>query len=292
MEKIISQLSSCVIPAILYGIAAIGVALPLRLLRTADLTALGAIAFSGVVAVLVSNLTTWPVGALAGILAGAFLGVLTAWMFCRLHIPVILAGIICLIAAKGFSFFLAPAGTVDLVADAPLQQTFTLEQATGIALVAVLACSSVALLARSKFGTFGFAMLGNENFVRFRHRYSELTTYGILGLGNGLVGVAGSLLAFKVGSAHFGTCNVAPQQAATSAIDGFRLALSGQRDDSKRFGALAVSYVVAALFLKATTSTVKGLNSFLYVSPAFEQWIVAALITVGFVISRKKLRTP
>jgi hypothetical protein len=283
-----------------------------------------------VVAVLVSNLTTWPVGALAGILAGAFLGVLTAWMFCRLHIPVILAGIICLIAAKGFSFFLAPAGTVDLVADAPLQQTFTLEQATGIALVAVLACSSVALLARSKFGTFGFAMLGNENFVRFRHRYSELTTYGILGLGNGLVGVAGSLLAFKVGSAHvegypdflsivfgaifcgeaavallsgwlrdrakvdadFGTCNVAPQQAATSAIDGFRLALSGQRDDSKRFGALAVSYVVAALFLKATTSTVKGLNSFLYVSPAFEQWIVAALITVGFVISRKKLRTP
>jgi putative ABC transport system permease protein len=310
-----------------YGIAAIGVSLPLRFLRTADFTAIGAIMLGAVGTVAFTNWThLWILGVILGPTAAGLLGVLTAWLASRLKVPLMLAGIICFTASQSLGMLLSTGGQVDLTSAAFLSQKFTWKDAGTVAGITLSICVLGGLVAKSKYGCFAFAMCASERFVRFRHRNSQQTTAWLLFIANFLVGLAGGLLALKTRQAFVnahaeflsltlgaifageaavrllarilkrelpGEADLEQMQADPVAhrglFENFRLSLSGQRDDSERTWFVLMSYVVASVLLNSVTQSVRGQSLPFHVPPEFEYGIVAAIIAGGLWISSLKV---
>lgn len=204
MEGDLSYLNQGLIWGLCYGIAAIGLSLPLRFLRSADLTSLGALSVSGVVAVYVTNSSNWIVGGIAGALAAGLLGGITGFISIRWKIPLMLAGIITLTASQSLGLVIAKDGTISIDGgkDSGFHATFSWQDVPIVALLGVLICVAGGIVARSKFGVRAFALTGSLRFVEYRHRDSTGITLWILFLANALVGLAGSIFALKSGSGH------------------------------------------------------------------------------------------
>jgi putative ABC transport system permease protein len=201
-----------------YGIAAIGVSLPLRFLGTADFTAIGAIMLGGMVTIWITNLSHyWIVGLFCGPLAAGMLGLFTAFLtlYKRLNVPLMLAGIICFTASQSLGL-IAKDGQVALDSshlwdnrdqvrlDSAhfLFQSFIWRDAIIVAAIALTICFAGGIFARSKFGCFAFAMCANSRFVKFRHRSSRETTVFLLFISNFLIGLCGGLLAMADSEAY------------------------------------------------------------------------------------------
>jgi ABC-type uncharacterized transport system permease subunit len=207
-----------IIYGLIYGIAAIGISLPLRFLLTADFTAIGAIMLGGMVTIWMTNVSHyWIVGLCCGCVAAGMLGLFTAFLTLnkRLSIPLMLSGIICFTAsvslgliAKNAKVELDQCHRWDSVEHVTLDSTHFLFQAfiwrdvIIIAVIALTICILGGVFAKSKFGCLAFAMCANDRFLKFRHRRSHSTTVVLLFISNSLVGLSGGLLAMKSGEAY------------------------------------------------------------------------------------------
>lgn len=194
------------IQGLCYGIAAIGISLPLRFLRTADFTAVGAIMVGGVVTIFVTNASGFPVvGLFCGSIAAGSLGLITAFLSLNIwfNIPLMLAGIICFTASQ--SIGLAITGGESIVLDSTigfLSMIFSWHDVLVLSGLAVAIIIIGAVIAMSKWGSLAFAMCASSNFVKFRHRSSQSITYYLLFVSNLLVGLSGGLISLKILSAY------------------------------------------------------------------------------------------
>jgi ABC-type uncharacterized transport system permease subunit len=189
-----------------YGIAAIGISLPLRFLRTADFTAVGAIMVGSVVTIAATNACgIWSVGLCFGSIVAGLLGILTAFLSLnkRLNIPIMLAGIICFTAAQSIGLLITDGAAIELNDTIHfLSAKFAWPDAAIILAIAVTIGLGFGILARTKLGCLAFAMCANSQFVKFRHRYSKATTYWLLFISNFLVGLSGGLIVLKSRTAY------------------------------------------------------------------------------------------
>jgi ABC-type uncharacterized transport system permease subunit len=195
------------IPGLCYGIAAIGVSLPLRFLGTADFTAVGAIMLGGLVTAWVTNMSgLWVGGLCSGAIVAGLLGVLTAFLSLHrwLNIPLMLSGIICFTATQSLGLVISwlplgePGAVIELSKEIIfLSAKFSWHDAFVVWAIALMIIIIGGVLARSKWGCLAFGMCASSHFVKFRHRNSRATTYCLLFISNLLVGLCGGLLVLK-----------------------------------------------------------------------------------------------
>ena len=206
------------IDGLCYGIAAIGVSLPLRFLRTADFTAVGAIMLGGMVTIWMTNVSHyWIVGLCCGSLVAGMLGLFTAFLSLNkwLKIPLMLSGIICFTASRSLGLIaehseveLGPShlwnnvGEIKLDSAHFLFQSFIWRDAIIVGAIALTICVLGGIFAKSKLGCFAFAMCASSQFLKFRHRHSNATTVFILFVSNFLIGLCGGLLAMENSQAY------------------------------------------------------------------------------------------
>lgn len=308
-----------------YGIAAIGISLPLRFLGTADFTAVGAIMLGGIVTIWVTNMSEWWVfGLLCGSVVASLLGIFTAFLSLNkwFKIPLMLAGIITFTASQSFGLFIAVDASIELSPKIGfLSSIFSWFDIAITVVIALTISLGGGILARSKLGCLAFAMCANSNFVKFRHRNSQETTYWLLAISNFLVGLCGGLIVLKTRTAY-SDINMEFLSLTLGAIytghavvqliahvlkkkmtveissslqpdnienhkhywESFRLSLSPQRDDSGRIWFIFLSYIIASIALNDLAVAVRG-DSLFHVSPAWEHIIVAMMITLGLFLS-------
>lgn len=307
-----------------YGIAAIGISLPLRLLGTTDFTAVGAIMLGGIVTVWMTNMSgLWVIGLFSGSIVSGLLGIVTAFLSLNrwLKIPLMLAGIICFTASQSFGLFIAVGASIELSNTIGfLSSKFSWSDACIVLLIALTVSVGGGILARTKLGCLAFAMCANSNFVKFRHRNSRATTYWLLAISNFLVGLCGGLIVLKtrtaysdinmeflsltLGAIYTGLAavqliaHVLKQELPMEIASGtrienqitkdywgnFRLSLSEQRDDSGRIWFIFISYIIASIALNNLAVAVRGQVLF-DVPPAWEHIIIAMMITLGLFLS-------
>ena len=328
MEFITNFIGPSLIHGLAYGIAAIGIALPLRFLRSADFTAIGSVMLGGVVAIWGTNKWGPAAGVCLGMLVPGCLGLITAWLSLRLSIPLMLAGIICFTASGSAGLYFARNGSIDLQQVGYFAATFDWNDALVVIGIVALICVLGGIFAKSKLGFFAFAMCATDRFVRFRHRRSAPTTRWLLFISNALVGLAGTLRAFKskqawvdpdpeflsltLGAIFAGDAAIrlvghllkrdlpeelqldgqdAHTENRESVFGSVRLSLTAQRDDSERMWIVLSSYVVASVLLNALVHSIRGQSLPFHVSPVWEHLLVAVIITIGLLISRPRTST-
>jgi ABC-type uncharacterized transport system permease subunit len=196
-----------IVPGIIYGIGAIGIAIILRYLQAPDFTCLGAIMVGGIIAVIATNAIGPWCGILLGTLAGGMLGGITALLRCVLKIPLVLSGIITYTASISFGYLLTnrggTGGTIALSkpTGSLFHPTFQLGDAFYLSSLAVTICVFGGLAMKTKFGSLVLAMKGDPQFIENRHKYYSLTAAGLLFTSNALIGLAGALYSMKEVSA-------------------------------------------------------------------------------------------
>jgi len=310
-----------IVPGLIYGIGALGLALTFRYLKFPDFTVLGSIMLGGIVSVTVTNQTNPFFGIIAGSLIGGLLGIVTGFLIHRLKIQPVLAGIITFTASYSLGYLLAKEGTVALQNNSILSPTFKSIDVVKIFLVAATICSFIHLLIRTKFGSLLLAMTADKHFLRLRHREQGKVFLITLFLGNAIVGLAGALYALKEYAAHvqshmdflpfslgaiFGGNAVAiwisrklnksnvgnpvdekTQTNSKYLLRTFSTFVSTERDESSRIGFLFFVYVIGCLFLKEVSGLIHC-NAFTTIHPALDvpanlQYLVVAVIIAIFV---------
>lgn len=310
---------------LIYGIAAIGLSIPLRVLRTADLTSLGAHMVGGVIFISAANNFGCAIGLLLAVTSAGALGAITAAMYKVLRIPLLLAGIVTLTASRSIGFVTADNGTVVLTgAQSPLEIVYNAKDVFLLAGIGLAISIGLGAIARTKWAAPFFGLHGSDRFVRYRLKSATSSTYWTLFLGNSLVGLSGALFAAKTHAAHVDgdpqnllsislaaifagdacvrlvskflkreipVADDLPDSAASegqSIVTSFRHSLSPQRDDIDRLWFVFVSYLVASVALNAITLAVVGQKLGFEIPAAFQHVVVAVFIFVGLILSRSK----
>lgn len=189
------------LPGIIYGIGAIGLAITLRYLREPDFTSIGAVINGGITCIYVTNATKLPtLGILAGCGTGIALGGCTALLRCGLRIPLVLAGIIVFTASIWLGFAVTSnSGYIPLDGvTSPVSPTFELVDFVIIGIIAAVICISAHYAMKTSLGSLTLAMTADGRYVTYRHRYAGTITFLLLCVGNGLIGLCGALLACKM----------------------------------------------------------------------------------------------
>lgn len=217
MLNFITALPGAVSQGLIWGIMAIGVYITYRILDTADLTVDGSLATGGATCVLLAlnGVNIW-VATLCAILAGMLAGLITGLLHTRCGIPAILAGILTQLALYSINLRIMGWGTATgTQATLPIRvDNYALLvssrhiRALGLNnplfLLALLVAAVIAILYWF-FGTeLGCALRATgSNPSMSRAQGINTDTTKVLGLmiSNGLVALAGALLAQYQGSA-------------------------------------------------------------------------------------------
>jgi len=188
---------------LIYGLVALGVYLTFRILDFPDLTVDGSFPMGGAVVAtaIVAGMNPWLATALA-FLAGAALGLVTAFLAVRCGILHLLASILTMIAAFSINIRIMGRPNVALLGDATI---FTPFENMGIdpayarlAVVFGLVLLSFLFIIRLLSSDFGLALRAtgvNEKMVAAQGGSTGLYTYFGLALSNGFVGFSGALFA-------------------------------------------------------------------------------------------------
>ena len=188
---------------LIYGLVALGVYLTFRILDFPDLTVAGSFPMGGAVVAtaIVAGMNPWLATALA-FLAGAALGLVTAFLAVRCGILHLLASILTMIAAFSINIRIMGRPNVALLGDATI---FTPFENMGIdpayarlAVVFGLVLLSFLFIIRLLSSDFGLALRAtgvNEKMVAAQGGSTGLYTYFGLALSNGFVGFSGALFA-------------------------------------------------------------------------------------------------
>ena len=198
-----ARMPSAIAQGILWGLMALGVYITFRLLDVADLSVDGSFATGGAVTVMLI-IAGWPAWAalLAALLVGVLAGLCTGLLHTKLGIPAILAGILTQFAlysvnlrimGKTPNIPLTKSETIYKIADRLLPPQYA-----GIVLNLVLLAVIIAVLylfLQTRLGFVFRATGDNEDMVKACGVSCDSMKLLGLALSNGLVGLAGGMLA-------------------------------------------------------------------------------------------------
>lgn len=207
MIAFVNALPGAVAQGLIWGIAAIGIYIAYKILDIADLTVDGSICTGGCVCavMIVSGAPVW-LAILVAFLAGAAAGVLTGLLHTALGIPSILAGILTQLIL--YSVNLAILGGKSLVSLAGMQQSLMLSMSNNPK--AILVAGSIIVATIIGLWLFFYTEVGltlkstgdNPDMSRAQGVNVKLNKVIGLAISNGIVALAGALLAQYKGSAN------------------------------------------------------------------------------------------
>lgn len=302
-----------IVPGLIYGIGALGLALTFRYLKFPDFTVIGSIMLGGIVCVYATNHFNPIVGLLSSIAIGFILGATTAFLACQIQIPKVLAGIITLTGSYSIGYLIATHGNIILSGPSIISPVFTLKDLLFILFVAILLVSFIAFIMKTKFGSLLFAMSANKSFLKHRHKERRKVFFITLVAGNGIVAFAGALYAFKDQSAYvishsdflpyalgaifsgnaivkWGSRKLSEHRKGNPhSVNGknvpnsvFLSIISAERDETSKIGILFFAYVIGCVFFKEISGLVHS-NAFkdiIEIPNNFQYLIIAILIAV------------
>ena len=198
---------------VLWGIMTLGVLLTFRILNIADMTVDGSFAAGGAVtAILITHGMNPLVSLFFVFVVGMITGLVTGLLHTKLNIPVILAGILSMIALYSVNIRIMGKANTSLIGMTTimnyLQEKFALSPNVSSLAVGLVFCLLIVLVFYWFFGTeLGSAIRAtgnNENMVRALG--VDTDTMKILGLmiANGMVALSGALVAQSQGYADVG----------------------------------------------------------------------------------------
>lgn len=206
----LSLLDNALLQALSYGIAAIGIALSLRVVRYPDLTADGSFVLGAAVcgAILLET-KSWPAAVLGSVAAGGGAGLLTALVHQVARVSRILSGILTSMICYSIAFRVLSNRPNRTVAGiwTPFDLARSLDRDSGLQSVGLhpasllfgtlVVCSVVVAIwwiLRSEWGLVLRATGSNASVVRSYGRKPERYVLSGLVLGNGLVALSASLV--------------------------------------------------------------------------------------------------
>ena len=211
--SVIRSLPAAVSQGILWGLITLGVYISFRLLNMADMTVDGSFAAGGAVtAILITHGMNPLVSLFFVFVVGMITGLVTGLLHTKLNIPVILAGILSMIALYSVNIRIMGKANTSLIGMTTimnyLQEKFALSPNVSSLAVGLVFCLLIVLIFYWFFGTeLGSAIRAtgnNENMVRALG--VDTDTMKILGLmiANGMVALSGALVAQSQGYADVG----------------------------------------------------------------------------------------
>ena len=214
MEGVVNLLPITLYEGLAYGFMAIGVYITFRVLAFPDLTVDGSFPLGGAVAaVLIINGTNPWLATLAAFTAGLFAGTLTALLNTKLRINALLSGILMMVALYSINLLIMGRSNIPL-----LRQTTVFEQVAqffgvradiimAMIFMVVLVAIVLAILnwfLRTEIGLALRATGENEQMVRGLGGNTDMTTILGVSIANGLVALAGALIAQNQGFSDVG----------------------------------------------------------------------------------------
>lgn len=196
---LVNALPGSVAQGLIWGILAIGVYITYKILDFADLTVDGSLGTGGAVAVvLILNGVPVPLAIVCAFFAGCLAGLVTGLLNTLLGIPGILAGILTQLALYSINLdIMGQANTAINVDKYPLFMSLRFIPMT--ILKGVIVVTAIIAVLYWFFGTeYGFTIRAtgcNANMARAQGINTKKSTVIALILSNGLVGLAGGLLA-------------------------------------------------------------------------------------------------
>lgn len=185
-----------------YSVLALGVFIPFRVLNQADLTVEGSFTFGAAVCAMLTVQGHPLLGLLLGMLAGAAAGLVTAVLQTQFGVAPILSGILTMTGLYSINLWvLGGKSNVPLMREKTLFSYFQPLIGGGWHKVAALGLLALGLLVllnvffRTTLGLSIRATGDNERMVRSSSVSTNLTRCVALALGNGLVGLAGGVVA-------------------------------------------------------------------------------------------------
>ncbi|MCR4633386.1 MAG: ABC transporter permease [Erysipelotrichaceae bacterium] len=200
LSNLISRIPGGIAQGIIWGIMALGIYITFRVLKESDLTVDGSFATGGAVAVMMitSGISPW-IAVLCSFLTGILVGCVTGLIHTKLKIPAILSGI--LVQFGLYSINLHIMGMVANVSCNPSKNNvfITMRSIPKAILVGVFFAAVLIMVMYWYFGTEqGCAIRATGNNERMaRAQGINVNNMKVIGfaLGNGLVALAGSLMA-------------------------------------------------------------------------------------------------
>jgi len=211
---VLHLLSVSLYEGLAYGFVAMGVYLTFRVLGFPDLTVDGSFPLGGAVAavLIVNGVNPW-LATLAALAAGLIAGTATSLLNTKLRISALLSGILMMVALYSINLMIMGKANTPLLREITVfeQVSSVLGIETGITLsIIFLAVLSVIILAflnwflRTDIGLALRATGDNEQMVRGLGTDTDMTTILGVSLSNGLVALAGALIAQNQGVADVG----------------------------------------------------------------------------------------
>lgn len=205
MDLILSSISQ----GLLWSILAIGVYLTYRILNVSDLTVEGSFPLGAAVAssMIVSGFPAW-LATIAGFFAGTLAGLVTGFLYAKLGIPALLAGIVTMTGMYSINLRILGQANLTLLNSETLidqVQAFGVDKTTAVLIVGAIAIVIVIFLLQIFFNTeIGIAIRATgDNTAMAEANGVNVEVTRILGfmLANGLIALSGALLAQNNGYA-------------------------------------------------------------------------------------------
>jgi len=204
MIDLLSSLPGAVAQGLIWGIMAVGVYITYKLLDIADLTVDSSLCTGGATSAVLILMGMHPLLSLVfAVFAGMLAGLVTGFLHTRLRIPAILAGILTQLGLYSINLRIMGKSSVALLRQPVVISLGNIPMAL---LIGVLVAAAVVAVMYWFFGTeLGCAIRATGNNRKMvRAQGVNTDTMKIIGLvlSNGLVGLAGGLLAQYQGSAN------------------------------------------------------------------------------------------
>jgi len=205
LDVVVRVLSFSLYEGLVFGFVAIGVYLTFRVLGFPDLTVDGSFTLgAAVTAVLIVNGVNPFLATIAAIGIGLCAGLATSLLNTKLRIPALLAGILVMVALYSINLRIMGGANVPLLRETTMfvQVSRSLGLGTGITLSLILAgvLAMIVFFAlnwflRTEVGLALRATGDNEQMVRSFGVNTDMTTILGVSISNGLVGLAGAVVA-------------------------------------------------------------------------------------------------
>ena len=263
MDKILSFLSACpgaISQGIIWGIMGVGVFITFKVLDYADLTVDSSLCTGGAVSAVLIGAGMHPVLTLLfALLAGMLAGAVTGLLHTKLQIPAILSGILTQLALYSVNLRIMGRANVSLLGQPTMITLLNIPHAILIgAIVAVVVIGVLYWFFGTEIGCAVRATGDNERMARALGVNTD--TMKVLGLtiSNGMVGLAGALLAQYQGYADVQSRRGAIVIGLASVIIG-EVLIGKRANFAVRMGSIIVGsivyYIIISFVLQLGLST-------------------------------------
>ncbi len=211
---VVNLLSVSVYEGMVYAFVALGVYITFRVLAFPDLTVDGSFPLGGAVAaiLIVNGVNPW-LATIAAIAAGLCAGLMTSLLNTKLRINALLAGILMMVALYSINLLIMGRSNIPLLREVTVFDNVSqlLGMRTGITL-SIIFCGVVLVFVllilnwflRTEIGLALRATGDNEQMVRGLGASTDMTTILGVSISNGLVALAGALIAQNQGFSDVG----------------------------------------------------------------------------------------